>query len=41
MNNRRGDPVTLLTGTLQVERLGADVFLRAEVQRAGLNPGQG
>jgi diaminohydroxyphosphoribosylaminopyrimidine deaminase/5-amino-6-(5-phosphoribosylamino)uracil reductase len=38
MNNPQGDPVTLLTGTLQIERHGADVFLRAEVQKAGLNP---
>jgi diaminohydroxyphosphoribosylaminopyrimidine deaminase/5-amino-6-(5-phosphoribosylamino)uracil reductase len=39
MNNRRGEAVTLLTETPQIERLGADVFLRAEVQRAGLDPG--
>jgi diaminohydroxyphosphoribosylaminopyrimidine deaminase/5-amino-6-(5-phosphoribosylamino)uracil reductase len=38
MNNRLGRPVVLLPGTIQVERLGADVFLRAELQRAGLNP---
>ena len=38
LNNRQGRPVTLLPGTMQVERLGADVFLRAEVRRPGLNP---
>jgi diaminohydroxyphosphoribosylaminopyrimidine deaminase/5-amino-6-(5-phosphoribosylamino)uracil reductase len=38
LNNRLGEPVTMLTGTIQVERLGIDVFVRAEVQPAGLNP---
>jgi diaminohydroxyphosphoribosylaminopyrimidine deaminase/5-amino-6-(5-phosphoribosylamino)uracil reductase len=38
MNNRLGRPVTLICGTIQAERLGADVFLRAEIEQAGLNP---
>ena len=38
LNNRLGAPVTMLAETIQVERLGEDVFLRAEVQRPGLNP---
>ena len=36
MNNRLGDPVSLLPATIQVERLGADIFLCAEVEHDGL-----
>jgi diaminohydroxyphosphoribosylaminopyrimidine deaminase/5-amino-6-(5-phosphoribosylamino)uracil reductase len=38
MNNGSGHPVSLVTGSIQIQRLGQDVFLRAEVGPAGLNP---
>ena len=37
MNNRQGQPVSVATETIQVERLGVDTFLRAEVRRDGLD----